>query len=51
MYAGDTAYLYTAEPQPVLDRLHAAGQGTHFHRPANLEDVFLRLTGHELTEG
>ena len=51
VHAGDTAYLYTAEPQPVLDRLHAAGQSTHFHRPANLEDVFLRLTGHELADG
>ena len=51
VHAGDTAYLYTAEPQPVLDRLHASGQTTHFHRPANLEDVFLRLTGHELQEG
>jgi lipooligosaccharide transport system ATP-binding protein len=51
VHAGDTAYLYTAEPQAVLDRLHAAGQTTHFHRPANLEDVFLRLTGHELAEG
>jgi len=50
VYAGDTAYLYTGEPQPVLDRLHGAGQTTHFHRPANLEDVFLRLTGHELDE-
>ncbi|MFB6260375.1 MAG: AAA family ATPase, partial [Thiohalorhabdaceae bacterium] len=50
VHAGDTAYLYTAEPQPVLDTLHAAGQSTHFHRPANLEDVFLRLTGHELAD-
>ncbi|WP_443081427.1 ATP-binding cassette domain-containing protein [Thiohalorhabdus sp.] len=50
VHAGDTAYLYTAEPELVLDRLHAAGQNTHFHRLANLEDVFLRLTGHELAE-
>ncbi|MFA9460365.1 ATP-binding cassette domain-containing protein [Thiohalorhabdus methylotrophus] len=48
--AGDTAYFYTHDAAPVLEHLHAAGSTTHFHRPANLEDVFLRLTGHELQE-
>jgi lipooligosaccharide transport system ATP-binding protein len=49
--AGDTLYCYTDDEQPVLERLRAAGYVTYFHRPANLEDVFLRLTGHELEEG
>ena len=48
---GDSLYCYTDDERPVLERLRAAGYATYFHRPANLEDVFLRLTGHELEEG
>ncbi len=49
--AGDTVYCYSDNEVPVLDGLRASGVETYFHRPANLEDVYLRLTGHELEEG
>ena len=47
--AGDLVLLYTAAPRLLLERLDAAGQ-RYLHRPANLEDVFLKLTGHELRD-
>lgn len=47
---GDTAYLYTDEPGPVLERLRSTGLHPPYWRPANLEDVFLGLTGYELRE-
>src|SRR5690606_18213200 len=46
---GDVALIYTRDPRPVLDRLDADGV-RYLHRPANLEDVFLKLTGHELRD-
>lgn len=46
---GDVTLFYTAAPRPLLDRLDATGQ-RYLHRPANLEDVFLNLTGHELRD-
>ncbi|HEY5790325.1 MAG TPA: ATP-binding cassette domain-containing protein [Gammaproteobacteria bacterium] len=47
---GESLYLYTAAPQPLVQRLEARGGLTYLHRPASLEDVFLRLTGRELRE-
>ncbi len=47
--AGDLVLLYTVDPGPVLRALNAAGL-RYLHRPANLEDVFLKLTGHELRD-
>ncbi len=47
--AGDLVLLYTAAPRALLERLDAAGL-RYLHRPANLEDVFLKLTGHELRD-
>jgi len=47
---GETHYCYTHDLASVMSRLEAAPQLTHMHRPANLEDVFLRLTGHDLRE-
>jgi lipooligosaccharide transport system ATP-binding protein len=46
---GDAVLYYTNDPDEVTARLpqHA----THTTRAANLEDVFLRLTGHSLREG
>jgi lipooligosaccharide transport system ATP-binding protein len=47
---GDTTYAYTADPHR-LQTLLATVQGlTTVSRPANLEDVFLRLTGRELRD-
>lgn len=46
---GETRYCYTAQAQTLLVWLAQLPQQPAFlHRPANLEDVFLRLTGHDL---
>jgi len=45
----DTWLIYTAEPAAVRSELEAAGTA-YSTRAANLEDVFLRLTGHDLRE-
>jgi lipooligosaccharide transport system ATP-binding protein len=47
---GETHYCYTNMLAPVLHRLERATELTYMHRPGNLEDVFLRVTGHELRE-
>ena len=47
---GETRYLYTHRPTPVLDRLEVHSELTYMHRPANLEDVFLKLTGRDLRD-
>ena len=48
--AGETAFCYARDPQPLLKALQ--GQlGVHYlHRPANLEDLFIKLTGRELRD-
>jgi len=48
--AGDTAFFYCRDPAPLLAAL--AGEPTlrYAHRAANLEDVFLKLTGRELRD-
>ena len=44
---GEMVYCYTADPRPAVRRL----QGMPFlERPANLEDVFLQLTGRDLRD-
>ena len=47
---GEMHYAYSHDLPSVLARLEKAPQLTYMHRPANLEDVFLRLTGHDLRE-
>jgi lipooligosaccharide transport system ATP-binding protein len=47
---GEMHYAYTRDLQALLGRLEHATRLTYMHRPANLEDVFLRQTGHELRE-
>ena len=47
---GDVRYCYTHDARPLLAALEGRGDLTFLHRPANLEDVFLRLTGRELRE-
>lgn len=48
--SGETAFCYVDAAAPLLD--HLAGQPAlrTLHRPANLEDVFLKLTGRELRD-
>ncbi|MGH6945192.1 MAG: ATP-binding cassette domain-containing protein, partial [Geminicoccaceae bacterium] len=45
---GDAVLYYVEAPREVTERLPA--QAAYLHRPANLEDVFLRLTGRQLRD-
>ncbi len=48
---GDLLYCYAESARPLLDRLEADGcPHPYLHRRANMEDVFLKLTGRELHE-
>ena len=49
--AGDSILYYLEKEQPLLQALSAQQALTYLHRPANLEDVFLKLTGRELRDG
>jgi lipooligosaccharide transport system ATP-binding protein len=48
--AGDTAFCYVRDPAPLLAHLEKQTGLRYLHRPANLEDVFLKLTGRELRD-
>jgi lipooligosaccharide transport system ATP-binding protein len=48
--AGDTAFFYCRDPAPLLAALAEAPGLRYTHRAANLEDVFLQLTGRELRD-
>ncbi|HMC12952.1 MAG TPA: ATP-binding cassette domain-containing protein [Gallionellaceae bacterium] len=48
--SGETAFCYVYDAQPLLTHLQAQSELRYLHRPANLEDVFLKLTGRELRE-
>jgi lipooligosaccharide transport system ATP-binding protein len=47
---GDTLYYYTHNARAAVASLEAQPELTFQHRPANLEDVFMKLTGRELRE-
>lgn len=47
---GETLFCYAEDEQPVLASLHQYPQLRFIHRRANLEDVFLKLTGKELRD-
>ena len=48
--AGDTVFCYTTEDAPLLATLAHRPELRYLHRPANLEDVFIKLTGRELRD-
>ncbi len=48
--SGETAFCYVRNAQPLLANLQAQNDLRYLHRPANLEDVFLKLTGREMRE-
>ena len=48
--SGETAFFYCRDPQPVLARLAEQNKLRYLHRAANLEDVFIKLTGRELRD-
>ena len=47
---GETVFLYTQDEKPLVEDLCRYPQLQFLHRRANLEDVFLKLTGRELRE-
>lgn len=48
--SGETAFCYASDPAPVLRDLEARPHLRYLHRPANLEDLFLKLTGREMRD-
>jgi len=48
--SGETAFCYVADAAPLLAQLEGRPELRTLHRPANLEDVFLKLTGRELRD-
>jgi lipooligosaccharide transport system ATP-binding protein len=47
---GETAFCYATDPNPLLAELAHAHGVRYLHRPANLEDLFIKLTGRELRD-
>ncbi len=48
--AGETLFCYAADVAPLIESLREQSELAYLHRPANLEDVFLRLTGRDLRD-
>jgi len=48
--AGETLFCYAVEEVAALDSLKVQTGLRYLHRPSNLEDVFLKLTGRELRD-
>ena len=48
--SGETVFCYTNDAQPILQSLALATGLRYVHRPANLEDLFLKLTGREMRD-
>ena len=49
--SGDTVFFYTVQALPLLAALSEHPHLRTLHRPANLEDLFLKLTGRQIREG
>jgi lipooligosaccharide transport system ATP-binding protein len=47
---GETVFCYAHDADPLLHDLGTRPELRYLHRPANLEDVFLRLTGRDLRD-
>ncbi len=47
---GETVFCYVDDPTPVVRELHMVPNVRYLQRPANLEDLFLRLTGRGMRE-
>ena len=48
--SGETVFFYTEQAGPLLQALGAHPALRTLHRPANLEDLFLKLTGRQIRE-
>ncbi len=49
--SGETVFFYTADATPLLHALNTYPGLRTLHRPANLEDLFLKMTGRQIREG
>jgi lipooligosaccharide transport system ATP-binding protein len=49
--SGETVFFYTQDAKALMEALHRHPQQRTLHRPANLEDLFLKLTGRQIREG
>jgi lipooligosaccharide transport system ATP-binding protein len=49
--SGETVFFYTADATPLLSALNTYPGLRTLHRPANLEDLFLKMTGRQIREG
>jgi lipooligosaccharide transport system ATP-binding protein len=47
---GDTVFCYSENVEPLLKTLEGRSELAYIHRPASLEDVFLKLTGRDLRD-
>jgi lipooligosaccharide transport system ATP-binding protein len=47
---GETAFCYSADATALVATLQQRDELRYLRRPANLEDLFLKLTGHELRD-
>ncbi len=48
--SGETVFCYTGDARQLVAHLHEQHGLRYLHRPSNLEDVFLKLTGREMRE-
>jgi lipooligosaccharide transport system ATP-binding protein len=48
--SGESVFCYVEDAHPLLLELKQHPELRYVHRPANLEDVFLKLTGREMRE-
>ena len=48
--SGESVFCYVNDAQDLLHELQKHPELSYVHRPANLEDVFLKLTGREMRE-
>ncbi len=48
--SGETCFLYTHDARPLLAQLGERPRLRMLHRPANLEDLFLKLTGRQIRD-
>ena len=48
--SGETVFFYLGNAKPLLDALAGDHSIRYLHRPANLEDLFLKLTGRQIRD-
>ncbi len=48
--SGESVFCYVPDAQALVAHLQTQTELRYLHRPANLEDVFLKLTGREMRE-